>query len=75
MKGVQIRIREGRNGDELSQMLSKVALEANLFNKLSRANNQAMTYIAKQSTLGRLLIIGGAQPLPTKNGHGAESCL
>ena len=57
-RGVQIRIREDRSGGEFPQAPSKVSLGANILNKLSRANNIAMTYIARQATLGRLLIIG-----------------
>ena len=57
-KGVQIRIREDRNGDEFPQDLPNVSSGANILNKLSRVNNISMTYIARQATLGRLLIIG-----------------
>lgn len=57
-QGVQIRMRGDRNGDELSHVHTKVSLSANIVNKLSRVQNEPMTYIARQATLGRLLIIG-----------------
>ena len=58
IKCSQIKLKEDGLGAAISKCLTKLALGSNLLNQLNRHANASMKHIARQATLGRLLIIG-----------------
>ena len=57
-KGGQIKINEDGVGGELSHALSKVAICANVLNRLLRAGVPHLEDIARKLTLGMLAVVG-----------------
>ena len=58
VKGVQVRIREGGSGNELSVVIATISIGANMLNKLAKETGPNMKAIARKLTKGRLVIIG-----------------